>query len=392
MGLQTKKNTPVQIALVTETYPPEVNGVAMTLSRLASGLGNRGHKVTVVRPRQQGEGTVGPRIHNAADGNDQWLVPGWPIPFYKSLRMGFPRAGMLRRRWRENPPDIVHVATEGPLGYSALKVALGLGIPVSSSFHTNFHQYGGNYKLHLIRGLALRYLRWFHNRTARTLVPTDEMCASLARQGFKRLAVLSRGVDARLFSPAKRSETLRKAWGATPEDPVVIHVGRVAVEKNLDLAVEAFQAMHLINPRARFVIVGDGPQRAEMEARYPDFIYAGTRRGAELAAYYASADVFLFPSVTETFGNVVTEAMASGLVVAGYDYAAARQFVRADSNGFVAKFDDRPAFVQMARDAMNRRADWPVLRVAACATAQSISWETVVAQFEAILATIISAT
>ena len=379
----------MQLALVTETYPPEVNGVAMTLSRLASGLHNRGHKITLVRPRQHGEASFGPRIHNATTDLDQWLVAGWPIPFYNSLRIGAPAFALLRRRWQENRPDVVHVATEGPLGYSALKTARKLGIPITSSFHTNFHQYGGHYGLSFGRELALQYLRWFHNRTACTLVPTDEMSANLAGHRFERLAVLSRGVDAHLFSPAKRSDVLRHSWNAGPDDPVILCVGRLAAEKNLYLAVEAYRAMRLINPRSRFVLVGDGPLRSKLAERYPDFIYAGTRRGEELAAYYASSDVFLFSSITETFGNVVTEALASGLVVAGFDYAAMRQHVRAGFNGYVAKFDDNAAFVQMACMVMSRRADWLALRVAARAAAQTISWEAIVAQFEAKLASVI---
>lgn len=377
------------ITVVTETYPPEVNGVAMTLSRLVSGLGNRRHRLTVVRPRQRGEAASGPRIHNAVEGLDQWLVSGLPIPFYNSLRVGMPAAGMLRRRWQESRPDIVHVATEGPLGYSALKTARRMGIPVTSSFHTNFHQYGGHYGLSFGRDFALRYLRWFHNQTACTLVPTDEMRTKLANQRFERLEVLSRGVDPRLFSPTKRSEALRQSWSVGSDGPVILYVGRIAAEKNLNLAVEAYQAMRLIDPRTRFVLVGDGPLRSNLEGRYPDFIYAGVRRGEELAAFYASADVFLFPSVTETFGNVVTEALASGLVVVGYDYAAVRQHVRAGQNGFVAKFDDPQAFVQMARDAIRRRSEWPALRAAARATAQTISWDMIVAQFEAKLRSVI---
>jgi glycosyltransferase involved in cell wall biosynthesis len=296
---------------------------------------------------------------------------------------------MLQRRWQLQRPDVVHVATEGPLGYSALKMARRMGIPVSSSFHTNFHQYGGHYGLSFGRDLALHYLRWFHNRAACTLVPTDELRERLSKQRFERLVVLSRGVDARLFSPIKRSEVLRKSWGVAPEDPVVIHVGRIAAEKNLDLAVEACQAMRLINPRTRFVLVGDGPLRPALQAKHPEFTYAGVRHDEELAAYYASADVFLFPSITETFGNVVTEAMASGLVLAGYDYAAVRQHVRAGLNGYVAKFDDRAAFVQMAREVIGRRVDWPALRIAARTTAQTISWDVIVAQFEAKLAGLI---
>jgi len=379
----------VYIAVITETYPPEVNGVAMTLSRLVCGLGNRRHKIVLVRPRQFGEAAGGARIHNADTGLDQWLVRGWPIPFYNSLRIGAPASGLLRERWKKERPHVVHVATEGPLGFTALTTARELGIPVSSSFHTNFHQYGGHYGLSIGRDLALGYLKWFHNRAACTLVPTDQMRESLAAQGFERLAVLSRGVDARLFAPAKRLEALRQKWGALPEDPVVLYVGRIAAEKNLDLAVKAFQAMRGVNPRVRFVLVGDGPLRALLAEKHSDFIFAGTRRGEELAAHYASSDVFLFPSITETFGNVVTEAMASGLVVAGYDYAALRQHVRSGSNGFTAKFDDSVAFVQMAKNVIRDREDWLGIRAAARMTAQMISWETIVAQFEAKLGSIV---
>ena len=361
----------------------------MTLSKLVGGLSNRGQKVTVVRPRQRGEASSGPRIHNASAGADQWLVAGWPIPFYNSLRIGAPATGMLRKRWAQNRPDVVHVATEGPLGYSALKVARELSIPVSSSFHTNFHQYGGHYGLSFGRNFALRYLRGFHNQTACTLVPTDEMAISLAKQGFERLAVLSRGVDSRLFSPTKRSESLRQSWGVAADEPVVLYVGRIAAEKNLKLAVEAYQAMRLIYPRIRFVLVGDGPLRADLQLRHSDFIFAGMQRGEELATYYASAEVFLFPSFTETFGNVVTEALASGLVVAGYDYAALRQHVRPGINGFVAKFGDKGAFLQMAQEVISRRVDWPSVRAAARITAQTISWDVIVAQFEAKLSSLV---
>lgn len=383
-------NAPVNCAVVTETYPPEVNGVAMTLSRLVGGLDNRGHKVTVIRPRQVGEPDGGPRIHNAAEGLDQWLVAGWPIPFYRSLRVGAPSGWMLKKRWRTERPDIVHIATEGPLGLSALRAARALKIPVSSSFHTNFHQYGGHYGLGIGRHLALRYLRWFHNRTAMTLVPTGQMQAQLASEGFERLRVLSRGVDARLFNPVRRSDALRRSWGAQPDDPVAIYVGRVAAEKQIDLAVEAFQEINAVNPRARFVVVGDGPLRPVLEKRYPNFVYAGMCRGETLAAHYASADIFLFPSTTETFGNVVTEAMASGLVVIGYDYAAVRQHVRQGVNGLMVKFSDRRAFVQAGRDLMSMRSEWPGMRAEARQTAQMISWDVIVSEFESLLQSAVS--
>ena len=379
----------VKVALVTETYPPEINGVAMTLNRLTTGLAARGHAMEVIRPRQKDEAD-GPvadvkSVNEAAGrgGITQWLVPGAPIPFYKTLRMGLPVQGTLIKRWRETKPDVVHIATEGPLGLAALHAAKRLKLPATSSFHTNFHQYGGHYGLRLGRDLALRYLRWFHNQTRCTLAPTDEMCAQLAADGFERLRTLARGVDATLFAPEKRSEGLRASWGAEPGDPVVLYVGRIAAEKNMSDAVEAFVAMQTAAPRAKFVLVGDGPERAALEQKYPEFHYAGMRRGAELAAHYASADVFLFASMTETFGNVITEAMASGLVVMAYNYAAARQHIVSAENGFTCEFGDRAKLVEMVRGVMARRAEWPRIGAQARATALTITWDSIVARFEA---------
>lgn len=367
----------MKLALVTETYPPEVNGVAMTLSRLVTGLRSCGHEVEVVRPRQAKEAPG-----SEPTGGD-WLVPGMAIPFYDSLRIGLPSVSRLERRWREQPPDVVHVATEGPLGLASLLAARRLGLPVTSSFHTNFHAYGGHYGMGLLRGAVLGYLRWFHNRTRRTLAPTQQMVNDLSLKRFERLGVMARGVDTTLFDPARRSEELRTTWGAAPGDPVVLYVGRIAAEKNLGLAVDAFLKLREAEPHARFVLVGDGPAKAELAAAHPEFHYAGMRRGSELAEHYASGDLFFFASVTETFGNVVTEAMASGLVAVAYDYAAPREHVRDGVNGFTAAFDQPGAFhaaVVRAR-AAGAEGHWPEIRSAARATALTLTWAAVVARF-----------
>lgn len=373
----------MNIALVTETYPPEVNGVAMTLSRLVNGLVARGHAVEVVRPRQKTE--VAKRVVPAEPVAGEFLVPGLPIPFYDTLRMGLPVSGRLRTRWAAVRPDVVHVATEGPLGLAALRAARRLRLPVTSSFHTNFHAYSGHYGAALAQGLALRYLRWFHNRTRCTLVPTKQMSAELAASGFARLGVLSRGVDGRLFSPSRRRPELRASWGAAADDPVAIYVGRMAAEKNLGLAVETVLALQAKNPRVKFVLVGDGPERAALVRKHPQFHYAGMRRGEELAAHYASADFFVFPSITETFGNVVTEAMASGLVVLCYDYAAGREHVRDGENGFLAAFDDPVAFQARAKQLLATQPEWARVREAARATTLGITWDAIIGSFEQVL-------
>jgi glycosyltransferase involved in cell wall biosynthesis len=373
----------VNLALITETYPPEINGVAMTLSQLVSGLAARGHSIEVIRPRQTGEERSRGNKFREPSGVAHWLVPGLPIPLYKALRIGWPVGLSLNRHWTVNRPHLVHVATEGPLGLAALYSARKFKLPVSSSFHTNFHQYSCHYGLKAGREIALRYLRWFHNRTRCTLVPTDQMLAQLRGDGFERLSVLARGVDGQLFSPAKRSNELRRSWGAGVDDPVVIYVGRIAPEKNLGLAVRAFLAMQRIIPTAKFVLVGDGPDSGALRSKYPQFRYAGTHRGEELAQHYASADVFIFPSTTETFGNVITEALASGLVVGSYDYAAARQFIRHGENGLVALFDQPEAFIAMAEEVMQRRAEWTAIRENARATALTITWDAIIKKFEA---------
>lgn len=375
----------MKLALVTETYPPEINGVAMTLHRLTTGLVSRGHSVEVFRPRQKSE-----QLHQGSEffdtsGVAHCVVPGMAIPMYRSLRMGLPVTRSLRRRWRQSRPDVVHVATEGPLGLAALYSARRLGLPVTSTFHTNFHQYGGHYGLKAGQQVALRYLRWFHNRTRRTMVPTDQLLGRLAQDGFANLSVLARGVDGTLFSPDKRSGELRRAWGAGPGDPVVIHVGRMAAEKNLGLAVEAFLRLQELAPRARFVLVGDGPEQEALRAGYPHFQYAGSRRGEELAAHYASADLFIFPSTTETFGNVVTEALASGLVVLSYDYAAARQYIRHGINGYVARFNEPAELLRQTAEVVADMPRWPLIRQAARETAVAITWDSIIDTFETAL-------
>jgi len=309
-----------------------------------------------------------------------------PIPLYRSLRMGLPVVPTLRKHFKNAPPDVVHVATEGPLGLAALSAANSFKLPVTSSFHTNFHQYAGDYGLRAGRGLALRYLRWFHNRTRLTLVPTDQMRVDLASEGFHRLGVLARGVDAELFSPARRSQALREAWGAAPDDPVLIYVGRLAAEKNLRLVVQTFLGWQKAVPRVRCVLVGDGPEMDSLRAKYPQFHYAGSQRGVALAEHYASADIFVFPSTTETFGNVITEAMASGLVVLSFDYAAARQYIVSEKNGYTAPLGDSVAFSNTANRVAQKPLEWTQIRAAARATALTITWEAIINRFETELA------
>lgn len=331
----------LRIALVTETFPPEVNGVAMTTGRLVDGLLRLGHRLQLVRPRQNADDQPA-----SGEGYEEVLARGLPIPRYNHLKMGLPARSTLIRMWSLRRPDVVQVVTEGPLGWSAVAAARKLRLPVITEFHTNFHSYSRYYGMGWLKQPVEAYLRRFHNKGDLCLAPTAELAAQLGERGVRKVDVVARGVDTGLFAPDRRSETLRAAWGATPQTLVAVVVGRIAPEKNLALAIRAFEALRARQADVRLLFVGDGPAREQLAAACPDAVFAGMRTGVDLAAHYASADLFLFPSMTETFGNVTTEALASGLPVVGFDYAAAAERVRNGHNGWLAPLGDESAFVE----------------------------------------------
>jgi len=371
--------TKLHIALVTETYAPEINGVAMTLSRWVKGLNDRGHSLELWRPQPLQDSPP-----QCGDALTEHRVPGFSLPMYPELRIGRPAGGQLAARWGTRRPDLLYIATEGPLGWSALRAARRLGIPIVSGFHTRFDRYTGHYRLGLFMPLVRRYLRRFHNATALTLAPTPQLRDTLASEGFGRIAVIPRGVDTDLFTPARRNAALRRHWGLDDGQLAVLCVGRLAPEKNLEEAIWAFRALQAVQPAARLIMVGDGPQRAALEAAHPDIVFAGMQQGTALAEHYASADLFLFPSRTETFGNVTLEAMASGLPVVAFDDAAAALHLRHRASGMLvpnagpSRFAD--AARELASDAQLRRR----LGHAARAYAENIGWEPVVMDLEAL--------
>jgi glycosyltransferase involved in cell wall biosynthesis len=373
----------LRTAIVTETYPPEVNGVALTIRAIVEGLWRRNHDLQLIRPRRDANDAARsePRFHEV-------LTRGLAIPCYADLRMGLPCRRELARLWTLRRPDVVHIATEGPLGWSALQAARQLKLPVSSDFRTNFHAYSKHYGIGWFRRPIMAYLRKFHNRTHRTMVPTDTLRRDLESSGLQNLSVVARGVDTLQFGPRHRSESLRREWGASPGDLVVACVGRLAPEKNLDLVIRSLEAMLSRGVRAKLVFVGDGPMRAALQARCPGAVLAGQRTGEDLAAHYASADLFLFPSLTETFGNVTIEAMASGLPVVAFNYAAAAQLICSSENGVLVGLGDADAFVsaavQCGRDSVRRSAMGKSARQSAC----EAGWDDVVLRFESVLAAV----
>ncbi len=341
----------------------------MTLGRLVDGLRERNHLVHVIRAGDSGS------------GQGETVFPSVNLPGYNEVKVGLPNRLKLHARWKRKRPDVIYVATESPLGHSAVKAANSLGIPTISGFHTNFHQYMEDYRLSGLQPAAMKYLRKLHNRTQCTLAPSADVREMLMGEGFKNVELLGRGVDTDRFSPAHRDKALRAKFGAEEGDPLVLMVGRVAAEKNLSLGIDAFELIRRKHPRAQCVVVGDGPLRSRLELSHPDLHFVGAQRGSDLSRLYASADLLLFPSETETFGNVLLEGMASGLVSVAYDYAAAANFIDLGLNGFKVPKGDEEGFLQMSVRAVNL-IGISSFREAARETVMPHSWSEVVDTLE----------
>jgi len=369
----------MRISLITETYPPEVNGVAMTNQRLIRGLIAKGHRIQLIKPRRR---DALPSDHEALE---IFPVFGIPIPNYAGLKIGLPAPGQMEQAFERFRPDVVHVATEGPLGFSALRAAHKLGRPVTSTFHTNFQDYCADYGAAFMAKLTLGYLRWFHNCCALTTVPDRGLIRRLEADRLERLEYLGRGAATELFHPAKRDPTLRAEWEAADSAPVALYVGRAAAEKNIPLVLRAWQAARETCPELKLVVVGGGPVEAKLARQWPKVHFAGMRYDEDLARHYASADLFLFASRTETFGNVVLEAMSSGLVVHTLDYAAGAQFIRDGANGYLSPLNDDEAFVRRTGEILANRSAWLSVRDQARATAERHPWSATIDRFGTLL-------
>ncbi|SHM17445.1 glycosyltransferase family 4 protein [Roseibium suaedae] len=272
------------LLIVTDAWHPQINGVVRSLERTASELQAIGIRVEFLTPQ---------------------AFRTLPCPTYPEIRLSLAHKGMVRRRIRDFGCDHLHIATEGPLGLLAASVARSMGKPFTTSYHTRFPEYVSA-RLPVPLKWSYSWLRRFHNSGNGCMVATQTLESDLRERGFTNLMRWSRGVDEGIFRPYEGS--------VLPADlprPIFMNVGRVAVEKN----IEAFLELDLPGTK---VVVGDGPQLESLKRSYPDVVFTGSKVGEELARYYASADVFVFPSLTDTFGNVLLEALACGVPVAAY--------------------------------------------------------------------------
>jgi phosphatidylinositol alpha 1,6-mannosyltransferase len=311
----------MRIALISETFLPNVNGVVTTLCRLLEHLEANGHEAILFAP--QGA----PKRFAAAE-----VVPlfGMPLPLYPELQFTPPQSG-ITARLRRFKPDLIHLAGPAALGATGRHVAKALGVPLVSTYHTDLPSYTTHYGIGCMRDLGYQYLRWIHNGCTLTLCPSSATLDDLRAHGFRRLHLWGRGVDTVAFNPACRSDEWRRSTGLQDGETLLLYVGRLAAEKGLDVLVEAVKEMEGV----RLVLVGDGPSRAALAQRLEGapVHFADYLRGAELSRAYASADLFVFPSDTETFGQVIQEAMAAGLPVVAARAGGAIDIVREGVTG-----------------------------------------------------------
>ena len=277
---------PMRIMLASDAWEPQVNGVVRTLTRVVSELEAMGHTVEVIHPGQ---------------------FKTFPLPTYAEIKVAIGVYEPVQERFKAFEPEAVHIATEGPIGLAARRICVEWKLPFTTSYHTRFPEYvSARLPLPLAAGYA--YMKWFHKPSGRLMVATPTMREELSRHGFRNISAWSRGVDTEQFHPRREGEPDIFEGLARP---IFLNVGRVAVEKN----IEAFVALDLPGTK---VVVGPGPQLEELKAKYPEVVFKGPKSGADLAAHYACADVFVFPSLTDTFGLVILEAMAAGTPVAAY--------------------------------------------------------------------------
>jgi len=329
--------------LATDAWEPQVNGVVRTLTRVVAELRDMGDQVEVISPDQ---------------------FPTFPLPTYPEIKLAVGAYEKVQERFKSFEPEAIHIATEGPIGLAARRICIEWKLPFTTSYHTRFPEYvSARLPVPLAAGYA--YMKWFHRPSGRLMVATPTLRDELSRHGFRNLSQWSRGVDTELFHPRQRAAAPDPY--AALKRPVFLNVGRVAVEKN----IEAFVSLGLPGTK---VVVGDGPQREELAAQYPDVVFAGARFGEELAGYFAWADVFVFPSLTDTFGLVLLEAMASGTPVAAFSAAGPIDIIPGSGAGVLAP-DQTSGLAEAATGCLKLDRD------AVRAFAEQFSWRACAEEF-----------
>ena len=365
----------MRVCLATDTFLPEINGVTTVLAQMRDGLRHRGHEVLVLAPRYATRLPDESGVHRLA---------AVPAPGYPQVRLSWPWWRGLDRVLDEFAPDLLHAVTEGPLGLYGRRYARRHRRPLVSSFHTDFPRYAAHYFGRFAVGPTRAYLRWFHNAAGLTQTPSDRTREELLAAGIPRATVWGRGVDTAFFRPARRSQSRRSALGVDSRQALVLHVGRLAVEKDVATLVAAFRAARdRLGERVRFCVAGDGPKAAWVRTALPWSRHLGFLDRPALADLYADADLFVFPSATETCGLVALEALASGVPVIGSDAGGVRENLRHGITGMIVPAGHPAGFSDAIESLVLDEDQRLAMREAARAFAVGHDWTRELEQLEA---------
>ncbi len=359
----------MRVALVTENFLPKIDGVTRTLAMLLEYLQRQRHQAIVLAPEGAPKRYAGAPVYS---------TPGLPLPMYPELRilLPSPKFKHVLGRFR---PDVIHVADPMVLGAAAIFWAQSLDIPVVSSYHTNLATYLPYFHLGMLTEPTWAYRRFLHGLCQVTLCPSPSTALQLKQKGFSNVEVWPRGVNGALFTPRRRSAQWRQGITANPNARIILYVGRLSYEKNLEALLAAFKTIEHEEPDAHLVLIGDGPARQELEQALAGrrATFTGFLKGEALAEAYASADLFAFPSTTETFGQAVLEAMASGLPVIAFDAEGVRDLVRHNETGLLVPEGDNDAFTDGLRSLLRQPERQAAMHTLARSAAETRTWDSV---------------
>ena len=353
----------MRVALYTGTFQRDQDGVAKTIYRLVDTMVDRGMDLAVWSPLTTEGVDEGFTLHK---------VPSLSLPLYKDYRIGIPKG--IKRELDEFRPDIIHIATPDLVGRSFLRYGRRNGIPVVASYHTDFSSYLKYYHLTLLKGPLWRYLRWFHNGCSATFAPTRKVKKGLEGRGIRNVHVWSRGIDTSQYGPERRSEELRKRWGMEGKT-IILYSGRFVWYKDIDVFVGVHHELkRRYGDRVGFVLIGSGPREKDLKNSIPDGFFPGYLTNESLWRAYASSDILLFPSVTETFGNVVLEASASGVPAVVSDVGGCMEIVEDSGGGIVAIAKDVGSFFKAVSRLIDDKGLYEKLRSSGLESCRERKW------------------
>ncbi|MBM7584385.1 glycosyltransferase involved in cell wall biosynthesis [Bacillus pakistanensis] len=357
----------MRIAIFSDTYFPQVNGVARTLKKLSDHLNKRGieHELFV------------PEIENSPNYPNVHQFSSFPFIFYPECRTAIANPKTVEKRLRGFAPDLIHIATPLTMGLYGLHVSKKLGVPAVASYHTHFDRYLDYYKMSFISPVLWRYMKWFHAPVHKIFVPSLETKDHLIAHGFENVTVWSRGVDCQFFHPLKRTSSLKEKYHIK-EKYVFLYAGRIAPEKDLQTLVNTInQLSPETKKQIHWLIVGSGPGLSELKQKLQNenVTFTGYLKGNDLAEAYASSDVFFFPSPTETFGNVVLEAFASGIPAIVSNKGGVTSIVENNRSGVICESQNTEQFVAAVERVIGDHSFYLHLKSNARKYAEKQSWE-----------------